>query len=212
MGAFDVETEEGKKDTNLVKFEVRGTVSHGGRSQPASEWVNYAKKVFEFAAENRKRPKAKDDPDTPENETEKTSLIGPEPGASLELRVSPNLSFKPGDETQLGLAAEFRYLFPSLLDGKLQPFIFTGIGTGGLSAGGGASVDPLKDMSLFLAGKAGIRTEWFRSIEVGGGVEAGWAFGESRSLRLGIGWEMWERLDSDKKRTHLLNLFFGKTF
>jgi hypothetical protein len=67
-------------------------------------------------------------------------------------------------------------------------------------------------MPLFLAGKIGLRTEWFHSIELGGGLEAGWAFGKSRSLRLGIGWEMWQQLNDDKKREHLLNLFLGLRF
>ncbi len=52
MGRFDVETEPGKKDTNLVKIEVRLTK---GNSQPADQWVEYAKNIFKNAATNRKR-------------------------------------------------------------------------------------------------------------------------------------------------------------
>jgi hypothetical protein len=54
MGRFNVETRPGKKDTGLVKFEVRGSVTHGGR-RPASEWVKFAEDVFKSAATNRPR-------------------------------------------------------------------------------------------------------------------------------------------------------------
>ncbi len=68
------------------------------------------------------------------------------------------------------------------------------------------------ELSLFLTGQAGIRSDWFKSLEVGEGLEAGWAFGDKNSLRLGVGWETWEKLDSDEKRSHLFKIFAEKTF
>lgn len=122
------------------------------------------------------------------------------------------MTLELGDEKKLGFEAEFRKTLPTLLAGKLQPFVYTDIGTSGLGAGVGVSVDPINDMSLFLAGKVGIRTDWFKSIDAGGGLEAGWAFGKSRFLRVGMGWEMWQQLDDEKKRTHLLSLFGAYRF
>lgn len=241
MGAFDVETERGKKDTKLVRFETRNTARdfedpkivryprRGGglipiKQQPAKYWVRYARELFRYAAEKRERRTVEDDPTTPKNEAEKTTLIydEPEPETNLEPTSEEvpdadfeglgKLTLKLGDETKPGFDAEFRLFLPTLLDDKLKPHVFAGAGTGGLSAGVGASSDPITDMSLFLGGKVGFRSDWFNSIEVGGGVEAGWAFDESRSLRLGIGWEMWQQLGSDEKRTHLLNLFLSKSF
>jgi len=209
MGKYDVETEKGKKDTGLVKFETRNTVL--GAWRQAKDWVDYAEGLFKYAAENRKRPDVKDDPSTTQDETEKTTLIyDSAPKASFE--VVPRLTLKLGDEKKLGFDAEFRKTLPTLLAGKLQPFVYTEIGTSGLAAGVGVSADPIKDMSLFLTGKVGVHTDWFKSIEVEGGLEAGWAFGKSRSLRLGIGWETWQQLDEEKKRTHLVNVFLGKRF
>ncbi|MBA3357664.1 MAG: DUF4157 domain-containing protein [Pyrinomonadaceae bacterium] len=222
MGKYDVEAKKGEKDTGLVKFETRNTVM--GAFSDADGWVDYARKLFQYAAENRKRPETKDDPDTPLDETEKTTLIydpkvipthdAPKESQapSPRFELLPKLTLELGDEKKPGLELEFRKLLPTLLDGKLQPFVYTGIGTGAISAGVGASFDPFKEMSLFLTGKGGIRSEWFTSIEVGGGLEAGWAFGKNRSLRLGIGWEEWKRLDGDKQRTHLVDVFFSKRF
>jgi hypothetical protein len=213
MGKYDVETEKGKKDTGLVKFETRNTTL--GAWKEAKDWVSYAEGLFKYAAEHRKRPEVKDDPSTPRIETEKTTLIydpKPSPKSSFGFELVPKLTLELGDEKKLGFEAEFRKTLPTLLAGKLQPFVYAEIGVSGLGTGAGVSVDPINDMSLFLAGKAGIRTDWFKSLEVEGGLEAGWAFGESRSLRLGIGWEMWQQLDDEKKRTHLLNVFVSKRF
>jgi hypothetical protein len=138
------------------------------------------------------------------------TTCGTPPEADVEL--VPRLTLSLGAEKKVGFESEFRAFLPTLLYRKLQPYIFTGIGTSGLSGGLGTSIDPFTDMPLFLAGKIGLRTEWFHSIELGGGLEAGWAFGKSRSLRLGIGWEMWQQLNDDKKREHLLNLFLGLRF
>jgi hypothetical protein len=217
MGRFEVEKREGKKDTGLVKFELRS-----GPTLPAAGWEEYARKIFQKAAESRKRDDGTEliyeesekcadtyfghQKDKEEKKAEKKNK------PTDDYLVVPKLSLTLGDETRLDFDAEFRYFLPTLLDGKLKPLIFAGAGTGGLSAGVGASSDPITDMSLFLGGKAGIRSDWFSSIEVGGGLEAGWIFEKSHSLRLGIGWEIWQRLDSDKKRTHLLNLFLGKSF
>lgn len=222
MGAFDVETEPGKKNTKLVRFETRNTARDfktvekqrgfsSIRVQPAAQWVAYARELFQYAATERKRPSVKDDPTTPADETEKTTLIydAPPPaaaGADLKL----NLKFAAEQNPELEL--EFRKSLPRLLDGKLEPFVYAGVGTRGLGAGAGATVEPFSAMSLFLTGKAGVRTEWFTSLEVGGALEAGWAIDKNRSLRLGIGWETWQRLDEDAQRTHLLNVFVGKRF
>lgn len=218
MGAFDVETEKGKKDTGLVKFEVRNTNAHGGRSQPASKWVEYAEKVFKYAAENRKRPSTKDDPLTPENETEKTSLKFPKPkfDTRFELRGGPRLRFSPGDVTKPEFALEFRYYLPYLIKTKFHPFIFSGVHTDlssiGASAGGGIGFDPFADMSLYLAGKAGLRTPSFNALEFGGGLEASWQFDKSRSLRLGVEWQTWLQMGDNGQRTHLLGLFLTSPF
>jgi hypothetical protein len=57
MGQFDVETGRGKKDSSLVKFEVRGTEKHGGTDHPRANWVKYARDLFESALKKRsKRP------------------------------------------------------------------------------------------------------------------------------------------------------------
>lgn len=236
MGAFDVETKKGTKNTNLIRFETRNTLrdfknvekvsgASSIRVQPAEHWIDYARELFQYAAENRKRPETKDDPDTPQDETEKTTLIY-DPDATLtpdveaadkldldfDFEAIAKLDLKLGDEKKPGFDIELRKILSTLLNGKLQPFIYSGIATGGLSAGAGTTFDPFTGMSLFLTGKGGIRTEWFKSIEVGAGVETGWAFGKDRTLRLGIGWDVWQRLDSDKQRTHLLNVFLSKRF
>lgn len=132
--------------------------------------------------------------------------------AEADVEVVPKLTFSLGDENKPGFDSEFRLFLPTLVKRRLQPFIYTGIGTEGLTGGLGTSVDPFADLSLFLAGKIGIRTEWFTSLELGGGAEAGWAFGKSRSLRLGIGWEAWQQLDQNGKRKHLLHFFLGSRF
>ena len=105
----------------------------------------YAEELFKYAAENRKRTETKDDPDTAQDETEKTTLIYdpkvvPTPASSVEL--VPKLTLTFGDEKQPGFEIEFRKFLPTLLDGKLKPFVFTGIGTEGIAAGLGASLDP----------------------------------------------------------------------
>ena len=57
QGRHDVNTKRGKKDTRLVKFEVRNTVL--GAFKPASEWVSYARDRFTEAATLRKRKTGK---------------------------------------------------------------------------------------------------------------------------------------------------------
>jgi len=73
MGTRTVSTEPGDKDYKRALFEVRGTVSHGGRTQPASKWVSYAKEIFDAAQE--RSADVPDDPTTPKvNEASKTRL------------------------------------------------------------------------------------------------------------------------------------------
>jgi hypothetical protein len=59
MGRFDVVTKAGEKDTNLVKFEARGSVTHGNSSgsmtKPASGWVGFIEIIFKQAFINRNR-------------------------------------------------------------------------------------------------------------------------------------------------------------
>jgi hypothetical protein len=52
MGRFEVEEEEGKRDTNLVKFEVR---RKSGNIWPAKKWEENAEEIFKKAATSRKR-------------------------------------------------------------------------------------------------------------------------------------------------------------
>lgn len=216
--------EKGEENTKLVKFETRNTMRNPWRE--AKDWVAYAEELFKYAAEKRKRSEIADDPATPRDENEETTLIyDPEvthtqiqvhpnfnPTTYSNLELSPKLTLTSEDETKAGLLLELRKFLPSLLDGKLQPLVYIGVGTGGISAGMGASFDPFAEMALFLTGKGGIHTNWFKAIEVGGGLEAGWAFGKNRSLRLGIGWDIWQGLDADKQRTHIASIFFGKRF
>lgn len=88
MGAMDAEGKWGKKDSKLVKFEIRGTSRtftdpsitqhpyHSSiRVQPAVNWVAYAEELFKHAAETRPRPDIMDDPSTEENEATQTGLI-----------------------------------------------------------------------------------------------------------------------------------------
>ncbi|MBV7337529.1 DUF4157 domain-containing protein [Chloroflexi bacterium TSY] len=138
------------------------------------------------------------------------TTCGTPPEADVELIPRATLAFE--DEIKGGFDTELRLFLPTLLERRLQPFVHMGIGTGGITGGVGTSIDPFADLSIFLAGKAGFRTEWFTSLEVGGGLEAGWAFGKSRALRLGIGWDIWQQLDEDRKRQHLLNFFLGARF
>jgi hypothetical protein len=64
MGAFGVETEPGKKDTRLVKFELRSTASS---TKPRTEWVKFAKDLFRaaFASRNPTTATPLTDPDAP---------------------------------------------------------------------------------------------------------------------------------------------------
>jgi Domain of unknown function (DUF4157) len=74
-GKFDVNTELGYKDTNLIKFEMRVSGAHGGNVQPANKWADYAEEVFQYANTNRRRKNQKDDITTPDvDETTKTDL------------------------------------------------------------------------------------------------------------------------------------------
>ena len=52
MGRFEVETEADKKDTNLVKFEIR---IRSGNVRPKTGWVTYAEDIFRQAAVRRAR-------------------------------------------------------------------------------------------------------------------------------------------------------------
>ena len=73
MGAMSVRGTPGDKDYKLAKFEVRGSVSHGGNFQPAAMWVSYAKDVFDAAA--KRGGDTPDDPTTQKvNEASKTGL------------------------------------------------------------------------------------------------------------------------------------------
>jgi hypothetical protein len=223
MGAKSVKTELGNKDYKRALFEVRGTASHGGRTQNRDHWLEYAKNIFDAAA--ARSLDTPDDPTTAINEASKTGLKKKaekkkagsttsitEPISKFNYQLVPKLTLELGDEKKIGFDADFRLMLPSLLDGKLRPFVLGGIGTSGLSAGGGLSAAPINDLPLFLAGKAAIRTDWFKSVEIGGGLEAAWGIDKSRSLRLGIGWDAWQQLDTDKKREHLLNVFLSKQF
>lgn len=229
MGRFEVETEPGQKDTKLVKFEFRG-----GLTIPAAGWEKYAERIFKKAAESRKRDdktgliytESKDCANTyfeyqkekaekkKKKEKKRRAAGLPAAGAATEIDydVVPKLTLKLGDEKKPGFEADFRLVFPSLLEGKLRPFLVGGIGTGGISAGGGGIVDPVANMGLFLAGKAAIRTDWFKSVEYGGGLEAAWAIDQSRSLRLGVGWDAWRKFGADEQWNHLANVFLSKRF
>ncbi len=59
MGKFDVVTKAGEKDTNLVKFEARGSSTHGtgsgGMVKPAKDWVSFIETIFKQAFTNRNR-------------------------------------------------------------------------------------------------------------------------------------------------------------
>ncbi len=100
---------------------------------------------------------------------------------------------------------EFRHFLADWWNEKLRPFIFVEAGPQrGLSGGVGATFDSFW-LPIFLGGKVGLRSEWFRPISVGGSVEAGLFLGESKNLRLGIGYEEWLRLSDDKKRDHVYN-------
>ncbi len=130
----------------------------------------------------------------------------------IDYEIVPKLTLTLGDEKKLGFEANFLVVLPSLLKGKLRPFVLGGIGTGGISAGGGARIESFTDMSLFLSGKVAIRTQSFKAVEYGGGLEAGWIVDESRSLRLGVGWNVWQRWNAEDKRNHLLNVFLSIQF
>jgi hypothetical protein len=56
MGRFNVDTERGKKDRWLVKFETRDT--NFGRVRKAIEWVNYASDLYKLASKRRRQPVA----------------------------------------------------------------------------------------------------------------------------------------------------------
>ena len=64
MGKFGVESEPGKKDTGLVKFELRSTADP---RHPRTDWVTFAKGLFRAAFTNRNRSgsTALTDPDAP---------------------------------------------------------------------------------------------------------------------------------------------------
>ena len=59
MGRFDVVTKAGEKDTNLVKFEARGSSTHGtgtgGMDKPAKDWVSFIETIFKQAFTDRSR-------------------------------------------------------------------------------------------------------------------------------------------------------------
>jgi hypothetical protein len=73
MGRFQVEEDYGKKDTDLVRFEVRG--SKTGTVVEADRWVPWVEERFKNAAKDRSRTDIPDDPSTPdENESTSTGL------------------------------------------------------------------------------------------------------------------------------------------
>jgi hypothetical protein len=57
MGKFSVQTEKGKKDTGLVKFETRNRL--GGAWRTANKWEKYALDRFKSALKKRSRPTGK---------------------------------------------------------------------------------------------------------------------------------------------------------
>ncbi|TND01021.1 MAG: hypothetical protein FD123_4293 [Bacteroidetes bacterium] len=74
IGAKTVSSTPGKKDFKQALFETRGTVAHGGRYQPASNWISYAEEIFKEAA--KRSADTPDDPSTPDvNEASNTGLI-----------------------------------------------------------------------------------------------------------------------------------------
>jgi len=73
LGAQKVSTKPGSKDFKHAKFEVRGTFPAADRTQPAANWVSYAKKIFDAARE--RVADTPDDPTTPGvDEASKTGL------------------------------------------------------------------------------------------------------------------------------------------
>jgi hypothetical protein len=85
------------------------------------------------------------------------TTCGTPPEADVE--VVPKLTLTLGDEKKVGFDSEFRVFLPTLLERRLQPFIYTGIGTEALTGGLGTSIDPFFDLSrqhllhFFLSGR-----------------------------------------------------------
>ncbi|MCP4401366.1 MAG: DUF4157 domain-containing protein [bacterium] len=226
MGRFQVETELYKKDTNLVKFEMRaGPTKAADGDKGSNGWEAYAESIFKNAAKNRNRPgstrlvytESKNCKDTffehQKQKAEKKKIKKPPvPAKIYDYGVAPKITLELGDEKKVGFEMDFRLMLPSLLKGKLRPFVLLGAGTGGISAGGGLSITAVEDMGLALAGKGTFRTEWFKAVEIGGGLEATWIIDKSQSLRLGLGWDVWQQYSPEKQRTHVLNIFISKQF
>jgi hypothetical protein len=73
MGSRAVSSQPGDKDFKRAQFEIRVTVMPGGNDKPASEWVTYAKAIFDSAM--GRASDTPDDPTTPEvDESSKTGL------------------------------------------------------------------------------------------------------------------------------------------
>jgi hypothetical protein len=75
MGARTVSGTPGDKDFKRAQFEVRGTTMPGGNTKPASEWLTFAKDIFDVAL--KRASDTPDDPTTPDvDESSKTGLKG----------------------------------------------------------------------------------------------------------------------------------------
>jgi hypothetical protein len=73
MGSRKVADQPGDKDFKRAQFEIRNTIMPGGNLRPASEWVAYAKAIFDSALE--RASDTPDDPTTPTiDESSKTGL------------------------------------------------------------------------------------------------------------------------------------------
>ena len=137
MGRFPVETEKGKKDTNLVKFEARATSGYT-QVRPVVEWVDFAEEVFKAA--HTKRPR-----------TGSTELIYEPKKCPDALAYKGGFHFRHGPTLRLG--AEFgpdptRFVASSEYQAVLD---WAG---GGLTAGLHIDV-PMNSQEAFI--RAGLR-------------------------------------------------------
>ncbi|MGL4598062.1 MAG: DUF4157 domain-containing protein [Bacteroidia bacterium] len=75
-GRFDVENRPGHSNSNLISFEIRGSINRDNNVQPMSNWISFAEDIFKTAATSRNRNDIPDDPTTPNvNESTSTGLI-----------------------------------------------------------------------------------------------------------------------------------------
>ncbi len=136
--------------------------------------------------------------------------IGPAEATS-ELRLTVPFIEPTTGKTAPGFEAQYRRFTPTLFGRRVQPFYGATLGTEGLGIQTGFTVEPFTGIGLYLEGKTAFRSEWFQRIEVGGGAEVGIALNRSRSLRLGISWDVWQSLTDDKRR-NLLSTTLGFRF